>query len=275
LIVVSICASIAVAESVNPKGVYLDPIDLGGEKVSYWQATMFCILLVISFLFVVAWVRAFKRRIDQTVDKTYLYLCARKVDQYYVICIVCYLVGIFWTLGFYSAFPYPSVLLTGILVPAIGFFFFNIIQVYIRNNFFFVVDCSGINRNIVAHNKRVDDLKAKGRELRKKIIEEGPESVYGEENGRLVQKVMDIEIARRQAAKLQAKIKGDDSDDGDFDQSLKKSTTGVMGRMKRKSVLSPSSSPAKASPSKGPSQPFAEEEKSQMSPDNTVVPGTS
>ena len=90
------------------------------------------------------------------------------------------------------------------MTPAIGFFFFNIIEIYIRNSYFFLVDTDGINRSIVAHNKRVDDIKARGREIRKVILEEGPETIYGDENAKLVKKVMDIEIARRQAAKLQA-----------------------------------------------------------------------
>jgi len=33
--------------------------------------------------------------------------------------------------------------------------------------------------------------------MRQKLIENGPESIYGEENGKLVKKVMDIEKARR------------------------------------------------------------------------------
>lgn len=84
-----------------------------------------------------------------------------------------------------------------------------------RNGYYFLEDVPGINRNTVAHNKRVDDLKAKARTLRDQILMDGPEAVYGEENGRLVKKVMDIEIARRQAAKLQAKIAKDEDDDDD------------------------------------------------------------
>ena len=109
---------------------------------------------------------------------------------------------IFWTLGFYNAYPYFGVILTGLITPVIGFFFFNLIQIYISNSFFFVVDTDGINRNIIDHNKRVDDIKVKGRKIRNKIIDEGADAVYGAENGMLVKKVMDIEIARRQAAKL-------------------------------------------------------------------------
>lgn len=163
---------------------------------------MFAILIVVTVLFVSSWIRAFKRRIDQTVSQTYVYLCSRAIDQYYVICIVNYGISIFWTLGMYNAYPNVSVLLVGLCTPAILFFLFNLIQIYIRNSYYFVVDTDGISRNIVAHNKRVDEIKEKGRAIRKLIIEDGPEAVYGEENGKLVKKVMDIEIARRQAAKL-------------------------------------------------------------------------
>lgn len=174
-------------------------------------------------------------------SKTYLFLCSRQIDQYYVICIICYGVTIFWTLGFYNAYPFWSVILTGLICPAIGFCFFNLIQIYISNSFFFVVDTDGINRNIIAHNKRVDEIKVKGRDIRNKIIEHGPEAVYGEENGKLVKKVMDIEIARRQAAKLNAKIAGDEDSEDMEGSSIKRSKTGMMGR-----GLAPPESPVKS-----------------------------
>jgi hypothetical protein len=126
-----------------------------------------------------------------------------------VLCIICYILSIFWTLGVYTAYEHDIVILTGLFLPAIFFCFFNVVQIYVRNNYYFIEDVSGINRNIEAHNKRVTALKEKGRELRDKIIQDGPEAVYGEENGRLVKKVMDIEVAKRQAAKLEAKIAGD------------------------------------------------------------------
>ena len=64
IITVSIICSIAIAESVNPKGVYLKPIELGGIELTYWSATFLSILIVVTILFIVAWMRAFKRRID-------------------------------------------------------------------------------------------------------------------------------------------------------------------------------------------------------------------
>lgn len=64
LITVSIICSIAIAESISPTGVYLAPLILGDVAVSYWAATMFSILIVVTVLFVSAWMRAFKRRID-------------------------------------------------------------------------------------------------------------------------------------------------------------------------------------------------------------------
>ena len=64
LITVSIVVSIAVAESMEPKGVYLSPIELGDDSLTYWAATALAILIVVTVLFVVAWMRAFKRRLD-------------------------------------------------------------------------------------------------------------------------------------------------------------------------------------------------------------------
>ena len=142
---------------------------------------------------------------------------------------ITYALSIFWTLGFYSAYPYQSVLIVGLLTPAIGFFFFNIIQIYIRNSYFFLVDTDAINRNIVAHNKRVDEIKARGREIRKVILEEGgPGAIYGEENDKLVKKVMDLEIARRQAAKLQRQHQSDSSDEES--SRIDRSSTRALGR---------------------------------------------
>ena len=121
-----------------------------------------------------------------------------------MICIINYGISIFWTLSFYRAYPNYSVLLVGLFTPAIFFIFFNIIKIYIRNSYFFIENNEGINRNILAHNKRVDEIKARGREIRKVILEseKGADAIYGKENEGLVKKVMDIEIARRQAAKL-------------------------------------------------------------------------
>ena len=135
-------------------------------------------------------------------SETYVYLCSRKIDSYYIFCIICYILCIFWTLGAYPFFDHKNVLVTGFVLPAILFCFFNVFIVYVRNNFYFIEDTYGLNRSITAHNKRVDILKKKARELRNKIVENGPESVYGDENGKLVKKVMDMEVTRRQALKL-------------------------------------------------------------------------
>ena len=191
--------------------------------------------------------RAFKRRIDQTISQTFVYLCSRKVDQFYVLSIINYVLSILWTFGIYQAYPYDIVLLTGFMLPAIGFCFFNIIQIYIRNNYFFIEDVPGMNRNIDAHNKRVDALKLQARELRDKIVNggiEAVEAIYGEENARLVKKVMDLEVMKRKAQKLEAIVNQDQDEDDGQDFSSMRSLTGKYSR--RKPRNSPLSSPNKA-----------------------------
>lgn len=88
IITVSIICSIAVAESVNPQGVNLAPLELGIVSLTYWSAAFLSVLVVVTVLCVVAWMRAFKRRIDQTISQTFIYLCSRKLDQFYVLCII-------------------------------------------------------------------------------------------------------------------------------------------------------------------------------------------
>jgi len=44
------------------------------------------------------------------------------------------------------------VIINGLLLPAIFYFYFRVVVIYIRNNYFFIEDTDGINRNIVAHN---------------------------------------------------------------------------------------------------------------------------
>ena len=88
IITVSIFCSIAVAESVNPQGVNLAPLELGIVSLTYWSAAFLSVLVVVTVLCVVAWMRAFKRRIDQTISQTFIYLCSRKLDQFYVLCII-------------------------------------------------------------------------------------------------------------------------------------------------------------------------------------------
>ena len=209
LITISLVVSIIIATSFEPRGVYLKDLPWG-DGIEYGAVTALAILIVVSFLFVWAWIRAFKRKIDATVSETYVYLCSRKVDSYYIFCIICYILCIFWTLGAYPFFDQKNVLVTGFCLPAILFCFFNVFIIYVNNNFYFIEDTDGINRRIVAHNKRVDALKKKARLLRKVLVSEGgTEKIYGEENGRLVQKVMDMEVTRRQALKL-AKDLADD-----------------------------------------------------------------
>ena len=63
--------------------------------------------------------------------------------------------------------------------------------------------------------------------MRDKINDEGLpglEAVYGEENARLVQKVMDMELARREAIKLAREIAAPDNEEGkEEDDSIKRS----------------------------------------------------
>ena len=112
------------------------------------------------------------------------------------------------------------------------FFFFNIVIVYINNNFYFVEDVDGINRNIKAHNKRVDILKEKANKL-KAIMQDpskGPEAIYGQEHGLIVKKVMNIEIARRHAAKLSKEFDNDgDKDENQSDIDFTRTQKGASG----------------------------------------------
>ena len=82
LIAVSLVISIVIADSLKPQGVRLGDIDLNDDEdaIGYGAATGLSILIVISFFFVVAWIRAFKRKLDNTTGDTYLYLFSRKVD---------------------------------------------------------------------------------------------------------------------------------------------------------------------------------------------------
>lgn len=224
IIVVGLVGSIVVATAVKPDGVYLKDLPVG-EGVPYEAATALAILIVVSFLFVASWIRSFKRKIDRTAAQTYVYLCAYRVDVYYIFSLICYMCTCFWTLGIYAFADNKNILINGFLLPLIMFFFFNIVIIYMLNNYYFVEDINGINRSIVAHNKRVDALRVKAKTLKQRMNEEGPEAVYGEEHGRIVQKVMDIEVARRQAAKLTKQIDGNDAD-----SSIKRSATGALGR---------------------------------------------
>ena len=171
--------------------------------MTYGTATGISILIVVSFLFLMAWLRAFKRKVDSIAGETYMYVFSMKIDQYFFLCMVMYVVTCLWTLGLNILFDSDTLLLTGFFVPAILFFYLNIVQIYVRNNYFFVEDVDGINREVDARNKRVEELKVKARVLREKIRTEGPGSVYGEENALTVKKVMDIEHAKREAAILE------------------------------------------------------------------------
>ena len=147
--------SIVIATSFEPRGVYLKDLPIS-DGIGYGAVTALAILIVVSVLFVSAWIRAFKRKIDSTVSPTYVYLCSKKIDSYYIFCIICYILSIFWTLGAYPFFDHKNVLVMGFIIPAILFCFFNIFIVYVKNDYYFIENVKAINHHIVAHNKRVD-----------------------------------------------------------------------------------------------------------------------
>ena len=100
-----------------------------------------------------------KRKLDNTYGDTYVFLYSRKIDQYYITCICSYLVCVSWTIGIYSFLQNDNVLVSGLMLPAIAFFFVNVFIIYMRNNYHFLEDTAGINKSFLAHNKRVDLLK--------------------------------------------------------------------------------------------------------------------
>ena len=119
-----------------------------------------------------------------------------------------------WTLVAYDFYRHKNILVTGFLVPAILFCFFKIVIVYIKNNYSFLENIDQINYGIDARNKRVDVLRKKARVLRDQILEKGAETVYGAENERLVKKVMDLEVDRRNSIKLaKSSVKNDEDEE--------------------------------------------------------------
>ena len=61
-----------------------------------------------------------------------------------------------------------------------------------------------MNKKINAHNTRYAKTKKLAKMLKEKIAEDGPESVFGEENSALVLKVIEGEQRRKALARLQA-----------------------------------------------------------------------
>lgn len=82
MITISLVVSIVIADSLKPEGVKLGAITFndGEDSIEYSAATGLSILIVVSFFFIVAWIRAFKRKLDNTAGDTFVYLFSRKVD---------------------------------------------------------------------------------------------------------------------------------------------------------------------------------------------------
>ena len=165
VITLGLIISIVVAQSFEPTGVYLEDLPIG-DGIGYQAVTAGAILIVISVLFVSAWMRSFRRKLDSTVSPIYVFLCSKKIDMYYILCIVNYILAIFWTLGAYTFFEDTLVLVLGFIMPAILFCFFNIFIVYVKNGYFYIENTASLNHYISAHNKRVDILKIKAKKLR-------------------------------------------------------------------------------------------------------------
>ena len=165
VITLGLIISIVVAQSFEPTGVYLEDLPIG-DGIGYQAVTAGAILIVISVLLVSAWMRSFRRKLDSTVSPIYVFLCSKKIDMYYILCIVNYILAIFWTLGAYTFFEDTLVLVLGFIMPAILFCFFNIFIVYVKNGYFYIENTASLNHYISAHNKRVDILKIKAKKLR-------------------------------------------------------------------------------------------------------------
>ena len=67
VITFSLIISLVVATSFDIDGVYLADIPFGEDNLSYESVTALAVLFVFSFLAILAWMRAFKRKIDGTV----------------------------------------------------------------------------------------------------------------------------------------------------------------------------------------------------------------
>lgn len=190
-----------ITRSMEIKGSKLTDLPLGDvrEGLAPDSAMLIAILFVMTFLCFWTWLRAFNRKLEGTNNNVYVFLWDRRVDLYFIMSGVVYLLAVFWAFILYRFFDDDkAVLVNGLGVPLITLLFLNIVVIYVRNNHFYLEDIDGINRAIAAHNKRADAIKLKGRELSKKMMREGgPESVYGEENGKLVEKVMQAELTRR------------------------------------------------------------------------------
>ena len=81
LLFITICfvGTIVFISNIDPKGVDFKALSIG-TGISYIGATGVAILCVITFLCISCWVRAFKRKIDNTASDTYIFLLSRKVD---------------------------------------------------------------------------------------------------------------------------------------------------------------------------------------------------
>ena len=81
VITISLVCSIVVATAVKPKGVFLKDLPIG-PGIDYQSAVGLAILIVVSFLFAISWIRAFRRKVSRTVGDSYVYLCAKRIDNY-------------------------------------------------------------------------------------------------------------------------------------------------------------------------------------------------
>jgi hypothetical protein len=152
LITLSVVVTVIVVTLYDYDGVGLADMPIGVDGITVQYALAGSVLIVISFLFVWCWLRAFKRKIDVTMGYTFVYLCDKKIDQYYIFCMILYLIVTFWVLVVYPFVDDPNLLVSGFFIPAILFFFLNIVITYIKNGYFFVEDIEGLNREIRYHN---------------------------------------------------------------------------------------------------------------------------
>ena len=146
--------------------------------------------------------RTYFRKAGGITGRTYIYLINKKVDSFAISVLFNYLIILAWTVAFYGLTKKYIVLLIGVVVPIILIFYSAGFLYYSKNDYHFLQNLKRENKKIQIHNDRLAKTKKQAKDLKRQIQEEGPETVFGDENAMLVVKVMQADQRMKEIQKL-------------------------------------------------------------------------
>jgi hypothetical protein len=201
LCTVLLAVLIAVLEAVRPDGVPLKDETFDTKEFSFWVYGLFSVLLVFTFFFAILVYRVFKRKRNGIDSKVYLFVTFKHFDLYWFFLLILYGFLCIISCILYWTSDDQRYLIVGLLAPISVALLLNAYLKFAQNDFNYLEDISKINKWIDIHNTKIDEVKDKIKEFKKKM------STKTDGNGSLTGLLSDADITELAKSKNEYKAK--------------------------------------------------------------------